>query len=377
MVVSPEANEAHIPALPDPAMVRARVDRVLDELLNGRPEVKSPGYLTEVPRVGPELDNLDRAVRKMGFPDDPTWRGLLLADSPATAYKVTPEGASAGSVIRLRNDGPVKGISSNDKTEVNLPKALADIAYAGSETGHALMLDHYYEAGMLKPGEMGRYLEAEAKTITASLRLPENQNPDVAGGRILDNLDAVHETVSAVLSEEEMETPVGRFPIRPEEIKIVLDRSLESLALQPELALDEMVIERLDYAAGAYHGLRMVEEAKNSATLFGIGQPERLAIDDPRVWVGAKGIFSDQGMSEVNYRIADLDPKAAEQFEARGLNPLIATNEIVSRHAAKDIAVAYVEGWVRESADSQRQADQAIRMFRAQIPYDARRQGIA
>ena len=341
-----------IVALPPAKLIAERVGRVIDEM--------KTIYLRQIDRVDNTLDQLDRAVKANGFASDHEWTKVLVEGAPNQAYTLTPEGIAVGRMIRRTNAGEITGMGG-DLSRVILPgvgegeDALARVTFASVEAFHALLLDHFYEAGLLKPHELGAMLAREAAGIRDSLRANDNHGLDVAGGRILSNLGAVSEATRAFLLEEEVDRPVGEFPLTPSGIRQTVQHTVESCYLAPRLALDGYILEQLQDAVAAETALKIILGAQIQSGVLGLISPSgdedsssptwnvENPYADKRVWQHSQRILKQAP----DTRLAAIGPDAADRCAANGINPLLADAPLVYAGAIPHEAANYVGLWLR------------------------------
>jgi len=338
--MTPEAYSNVLPDLPDPKAALARAEVVIREL-------KDRGYLVEVPRTQKALDDIDRTVRVKGFPD--AWRNDFTAKAPTVAYQLTPDGMTAGSLIRMRNDGPVTGISATDRTEVMLPAALELVAYAGADAGHELLLDHF-DAGLLRPGDLGRALTREALSIRDSLLIPGNNNPEVVGARVVENLDAAVQMTRYTLSEVPPEVPVEELPIRPQEIRDILGLTRDTVASVPVLAADAFIRERMTVLSGIEDALDRLLPARKAVQEHGI-----IALGRPEAWQGGP-----QSLADLDLRPSASLVHAGRAFEQKGVRPELADMPLVWDNERRAIMERELQNWIEGAVQSEKLQERAI-----------------
>ena len=362
-----------IVALPPAKLIAERVETVINEL---------KGYLTSVARVDNRFDQLDRAVRANGFASDPEWTRVLVDGAPNHAYSLAPEGIAVGRMIRRTNAGEIKGLSERDRSTVTLPAVkngedpLSLVAFAAAEAFHALLLDHYYEAGLFKPHELGVMLAKESAAIRDSLRANGNQGLDVAGGRVISNLSAISEATRAFLLEEEVDRPVGEYPLTPSGIRQTIMNTIESCSLAPELAVDSYLLEQLQDAVAAETALKIILGAQIQAGVLGLISPSADEDDtaptwnvdnpyaDPRVWQHSKRML--QQLPDT--RMISVSPDAGKRCLASNITLDVATEPLVYADTIPHCAAAYVGLWLKAGFGEPAAFARAFNAFGASLP---------
>lgn len=339
----PEYDPEGFPDLPDAILALQRTNAVIDELRSNRFIIEGDTY-TQDQAV------LDRVVRCTGFPTE--WQKAFTADAMKMTFRPTPEAHAVASLLRLRNNGPVVGLGE-DLSEVLLPDALEHVAYAALDASHELLND-FDEAGLLQPGDVGRFLVQEAMAIRDSLNIPGNVNLDVVGGRVIENLDAVVHVVDRSIRREEADLPVSQLPIRPEEIRDLLMLHRDIAVHVPELCLDPFVKERLACVAAMHDALHRMEHAREVAA----GSHHRLFT--PAAWLSGKTTVLDLRPIAVSERVCD-------RFLEYGVSRDIAVTPLVSPNIQAELSHAILRQW----AESQMGIDRATERTKVAQAVDA------
>lgn len=287
------------------AAPKAPPTRELDQMIE---RLKADGYLREVPFRGEAAAALDDVLRAY----TPERWDALLKGNQHRAYQLTDEGVTAAQVLRawdgkgevaLSLDAPAgpggffaqrQAVVQRLQLPVEMPEA---VPYEAFTAGWATMTRRM-EAGLLDPGDMGRYIQGELASVAASL--DRSAEPDVVLGKVETLLDGLRD--AAIFQIELGYTPDRSAPLRAEDIdgairmaEAVTDRLPRDLGTaypQPDGSVKQGVLDLGDVEVLVAHleGIRVsMEEITGAKAVMAHGQvadPEhawRPIQDVPRV----------------------------------------------------------------------------------------------
>ena len=199
--------------------LKQEADRGIKSLLQG-------GYIRQV-----ELNVEERRsqaqineVLRENFPGG--WESLDTGVNPAIAFELTDSGIAAGRSIRIWNGNtPDAGLVRLPEGQP-MPRVVASDSYDLS----AAVMENRSLSGVLKPGEMGAFLQAELATIEFGHQT--GSNPVVTIGR----LDGVVDMATLAALDQIQNGQVGQnAPIRPEDLTRIINQSYRTLEPLPDL----------------------------------------------------------------------------------------------------------------------------------------------
>lgn len=166
------------------------------------------GYLRQVPFRGEAAADLDDIVRA-NIPE--RWDGLLVGGKNR-AYELTDSGIAAARVLRSWEGQGEVALPDGSK-KLQLPLDMPEsVPYEAFTAGWQAMARRM-EAGLLGPGEMGRYFQGELASVASVL---DRSDPSVALGKTESILEGLQ--TAAVVQIELGYSPDDQAPLRVEDI---------------------------------------------------------------------------------------------------------------------------------------------------------------
>ncbi len=240
--------EGSSPATKPPESMRDAADAIVAEL-------KAKGLVKETSGADLKtLEALDQTIRT-NF-----WGAQqLLFKAPKVSYELTPAGQDASLAIRTWSGvGDVRGANGKfiDIAGRDQDPGIAARAALAATVARMEALLNRQEAGLMKGGEVGRHLVAETLAVR-DLAILGTAQKDLLAGRLDEVLEAT--AVSAVQSITlDGHLVAGSMPVRAAEVKDVLLLTRDAMRVDPTLARDEFLRDRLEKTAAGFQALQMV-----------------------------------------------------------------------------------------------------------------------